>query len=106
MNLSIKPSIAPNIDQVAKKMLGTAKADSPSGVQSGFGELLAKQVEKVTNTALEAQNEIQKVQNGDDNSNLERTAFLMAKAESELGTAVQVRNKAVSAYQEIMNMQI
>jgi len=43
---------------------------------------------------------------GDPNTSLEEVVLTLQKASVSFQTMVQVRNKLVSAYQEIMNMQV
>lgn len=72
----------------------------------GFGALLAQELGKVTASAGSAQQAIEAYSADPEGVPLERVALLMAKAETDLKFAAQVRNKAVSAYQEIMGMQL
>jgi flagellar hook-basal body complex protein FliE len=74
--------------------------------QEGFSSLLASEMGKIFSTSKEVDASVAEYNAGGDGASIERTAFLMAKAESEMRVAVQVRNKVVSAYQEVMNLQI
>lgn len=79
--------------------LGTAAGGS-------FEAALSSELGKVFGQSKDVDAAVASFNAGDSDSSIERTAFLMAKAEADLRLAVQVRNKAVTAYQEIMNMQI
>lgn len=98
------------VDSLAKKMF--AELDPASGsaeasaAQPGFEGMLAKEIGKVMESAQSAQASIDAFTANPEGVPMERVAFLMAKAEADIRLAAQVRNKAVSAYQEIMNMQI
>ena len=78
-------------------------AVAPAG--GAFESVLAGELSKVFGSA-KAVDEAVAAYNGGSGESVERAAFLMAKSEAQLRLAVQVRNKAVSAYQDVMNLQI
>lgn len=79
-----------------------ANASEPST----FEKALVSELGRVFSAQSEVDAAVSAYNAGAPEASVERTAFLMAKAEADLRLAVQVRNKAVNAYQEVMNMQI
>ncbi|MEN3186385.1 MAG: flagellar hook-basal body complex protein FliE [Atribacterota bacterium] len=71
----------------------------------GFGKLLFDALTEVNTLQLEADNAIQGVVLGQE-EDLHRAIIAMEKANLALGLTVQVRNKVIEAYQEIMRMQL
>lgn len=81
---------------------GKAQSTGPASFQDAMGEAL-KAVSSQQNEARRLQREVQL-----DNPtvSLEETMVAMQKAQIGFQTALQVRNRLVSAYSDIMNMQI
>jgi flagellar hook-basal body complex protein FliE len=78
------------------------------GGQSGglsFGQALAQGIDKVNRLQTEADFQAQAVATGDA-SDLHTSAIAMERAALALQTAVQVTQKAISAYQEVSRMQL
>lgn len=71
----------------------------------GFGKMLLNALQEVNNLQVEADLAIQDVALGKE-ENLHRAIIALEKANLALGLTVQVRNKVVEAYQEIMRMQL
>ena len=90
----------------ASAKIKVSGAEEGSGSGDAFSGILASELGKVFGSAKEVDAAVKAYSQGDAGASLERTVFLMAKAEADLRVAVQVRNKAVSAYQEVMNLQI
>ncbi|NII09195.1 flagellar hook-basal body complex protein FliE [Oleiagrimonas sp. C23AA] len=70
-----------------------------------FGSLLKQSIESIN----EAQGEAKQMQNAferGDNTNLAQVMVSAQKADLSFRTMVQVRNKLVDAYKDIMNMQV
>lgn len=84
----------------------SSTAGPERGVGGSFEATLASELGKVFGQSKDVDAAVASFNAGDADSSIERTAFLMAKSEADLRLAVQVRNKAVTAYQEVMNMQI
>lgn len=87
---------APKVADAALK--GTGKVD--------FANVLKNSLDSVA----EAQNKASSLQQafvmGDDKVSLSDTMIAMQKANISLQATVQVRNKVVAAYNDIMNMQV
>ena len=94
---------------VAAQGGGLTKVGAAGAAGSGavdFASVLKSSLDGVA----QAQNQATSMQNafvmGDDKVSLSDTMIAMQKANISLQATVQVRNKVVSAYNEIMNMQV
>lgn len=74
--------------------------------KTGFAEALKASIESVNNSQMNAQKLGQNFAMGDDSVSLSDVMIAGQKAGIAFQTTVQVRNKLVSAYQDIMNMQV
>jgi flagellar hook-basal body complex protein FliE len=86
---------------------GAAKLGSAGGAGAvDFASVLKSSLDGVS----QAQNQAASMQNafvmGDDKVSLSDTMIAMQKANISLQATVQVRNKVVAAYNDIMNMQV
>ena len=71
-----------------------------------FAAVLQASLDKVAERQAGSQNLQQRWELGDENVNLHDVMLSLQKASLSFQTMVQVRNKLVSAYQEVMNTQI
>jgi flagellar hook-basal body complex protein FliE len=71
----------------------------------GFGEILKDAISTVNELAKQSDTEIQKLMTGE-SQDLHSTVIAMQKADVSFQMMMQVRNKIVQAYQEIMRMQV
>ncbi len=71
-----------------------------------FSNSLKVMLDRVNEQQLKADGLTQKFALGDDSVNLSDVMIERQKASLSLQATVQVRNKLVSAYHEIMNMQV
>lgn len=76
------------------------------GQTTDFSELLKTSVEHVNDRSMKAREMVVAFEQGDPNVELSQVMIEMQKARISFETMSQVRNKMVSAYQEIMNMPI
>jgi flagellar hook-basal body complex protein FliE len=83
----------------AVQPLGTAPS-APS-----FGEAMREVLESTNRLQEQADNEIQALAVGK-NGDLHKTMIAMEEADVSFQLLMQIRNKIVAAYQEIMRMQI
>ncbi|MBI2380947.1 MAG: flagellar hook-basal body complex protein FliE [Gammaproteobacteria bacterium] len=93
--------------RLAQAAQGTALAQN--GVPAtggGFSEVLGKAIGQVNKLQLEAGSLAQRVEMGDRSVNLAQAMVAGQKASVAFQAAVQVRNRVVQAYQDIMNMPI
>lgn len=85
----------------------SAKPAAAEGApQADFADLLKQSIEKVNMTQQEADRLTTAFQNGDPNVQLADVMVALQKSNVSFQAMIQVRNKLVNAYQEIMNMQI
>jgi flagellar hook-basal body complex protein FliE len=82
-------------------------ADSEStGGQQGFSTLLKASIEGVSQAQVSAVEMAAAFETGDPNVTLPEVMIALQKASLSFQAMTEVRNQLVSAYQEIMNMQI
>ena len=89
---------------------GLGKAGGAEGVESSskvsFSDALKAQLDNVSKAQDNAEDMGKKFAAGDDSVSLSDTMIAMQKASITFQATVQVRNKLVSAYHDIMNMQV
>lgn len=73
--------------------------------QKDFSKMLKASIEKVNQSQLEAEKVTQKLVNGEQ-IDLHNVMITSQKALITLQTTVEVRNKVIEAYQEVMRMQV
>jgi flagellar hook-basal body complex protein FliE len=81
-----------------------AKPKSVGG--ASFGDAMAQAMKGVSAQQQQAQRLQREVQLDNPNVSLEETMVAMQKAQIGFQATLQVRNRLVSAYSEIMNMQV
>jgi len=85
--------------------VNTVQPEKPAG-RVDFASALKSSLDQVNAAQQGAEHLGQKFSMGDDSVNLSDVMISMQKANISFQATVQVRNKLVSAYQEIMNMQV
>ena len=102
--MAISP-IIPGIGSIGASVPSTSSspsvASSPSG---GFGDALKKAVNAVEATTTDANQAIGRMLDG--SGDVHEAVIALQKADTTLQLTVQVRNKIVQAYQDIMRMSI
>jgi flagellar hook-basal body complex protein FliE len=109
--------VNPGIDQMVSQLRAVAAqaAASPASVpgqglsgagSQDFSTMLHAAISEVNSASKEADRMTEQFELGDPNANLQDVVMSLQKASVSFQTMVQVRNKLVSAYQEIMNMQV
>ena len=96
--------IASSLTKVTLQPGAGAPASKAAGAE--LGAALKSALEGVNKTQTEAEALAKAYQLEDPNVGLEETMVAMSKANIGFQTLVQVRNKLVSAYHDMMNMQI
>ena len=86
------------------KASGADAAESSTKVS--FSDALKASLQNVSNAQIQADDMGKKFAAGDDSVSLSDTMIAMQKASINFQATVQVRNKLVSAYHDIMNMQV
>lgn len=84
--------------------VGTGVKNSEKQVE-GFGKILKEAINKVNSAQVEAQQMAKEFALGND-VELHQVIIATEKASLALQLTMQIRNKAIDAYQEIMRMQI
>jgi len=97
--------------QMRKAALGDAIANPAEQVakttqQKDFGDVLVNAVNKVNQYQAESAKLAQQIETGDGGVSLVKAMIASQKANVAFQATVQVRNRLVSAYQDIMNMPI
>ena len=77
----------------------------PDRKDKSFGDTILQAINNVNSLQKEAENDIQALATGE-KQDLHQTMISMEKAGVSFQLIMQVRNKIVAAYQEIMRMQI
>lgn len=102
------------IDQVLGQLRATAaaaasKTTTPAVAQQDgvdFAQALKNAVDQVNEAQQQGRQMAENFAAGDSNTNLHEVMLSLQKANVSFQEMIQVRNKLVSAYQDIMNMQV
>ena len=102
------------IDQMLGELraMSAKAANAPSAPASGgaaavdFASLLKSSIDQVNQAQQQSQAMQKQFELGAPDTNLQDVMVSLQKANISFETMVQVRNKLVSAYQEIMNIQV
>jgi len=76
-----------------------------SQAKTGFGEILSSTLKSVNNAQISGDAAIEKLQTGEA-KHLHEVMIAVEEADVSLRMLVQMRNKALTAYEEIMRMQL
>lgn len=81
---------------------------APAGVKEtqGFGAAMSQALKSVSQAQLDAQRMQREVQMDNPTVSLEETMVAMQRAQIGFQATLQVRNRLVQAYSEIMSMQV
>lgn len=90
--LGVKPISAPELN--------------PATQPVDFGNLLKNSIDAVNETSLESSRVASAFERGDSNISLAQVMLTMEKANVSFQAMTQVRNRLLTAYQEIMNMPV
>jgi flagellar hook-basal body complex protein FliE len=101
------------IDKVLSELRATSQAAAGKTAQApeaaegaSFGDALQNALAEVSAAQKDARQMAQSFSAGDPNVNLQDVMVNLQKANLSFQQMTQVRNKLVSAYQDIMNMQV
>lgn len=95
---------APTAGEIADLRDGTAAARE-SGDAGSFAQMLKDGLDKVNEAQVQADNAVKEAIAGR-NKNIHETMLLIEKADMTYKFAMQVRNKIIDAYREVMKMQV
>jgi flagellar hook-basal body complex protein FliE len=101
-------SMLAQLKAAAAKPAGPAPLADAAGAapKADFADALKASLAQVNDSQAKAGELGQRFALGDDSVSLSDTMIAMQKANIQFQATVQVRNKLVSAYHEIMNMQV
>jgi flagellar hook-basal body complex protein FliE len=91
-------------NDLPRMMPTTAAPKTASAPGSSFGNLLNEAIQQVNDVEKSSQDELQKFLSNE--SDLHSVMIALEKADLSFQTMMQVRNKFVQAYQEIMKAQV
>lgn len=93
------------LDATAAMAAGKTAPQAQAGA-ANFAGMLRDAVDSVNAAQQDATNLAQAFQLGQPEANIQEVMVSLQKANLSFQTMVQVRNKLVAAYQEVMNMQV
>jgi flagellar hook-basal body complex protein FliE len=97
LKTALNPGLSPADNKIGLNQAGEA---GPS-----FAETLTKSIAEVNHLQKEADQAIEKLASGD-SQNVHGAMLAVHKADTAFRMTMQVRNKIVEAYQEVMRMQV
>lgn len=104
MNVTGVQQLLSELHSMADQAAGGA---TQAGQETGsFAGLLSQTLDKVNQGQVQTENMQQKFALGTGEVDVQDVMMSMQKASLSFQTLVQVRNKLVTAYQEVMNMQV
>jgi len=94
--------------EAARAALGHLPGAAPATAAgpADFAKLLKDSVAKVNDTQSQAMGLAERFQLGDPKVTLEETMVSLSKANISFQQMVQVRNRVIAAYHDVMNMQV
>lgn len=90
----------------AAQASGKAAESTPAVGAPDFAQVLKSSIEKVNGTQQQAEQMAEKLAAGDNSQNLHEVMIALQTASVSFQEMVQVRNKLVTAYQDVMNIQV
>ncbi len=105
MVAQLKAAAARAQPAIANPLAGATAVEQPAA-KVDFSQALKASLDNVASAQNSANQLGERFTMGDDNVNLSDVMISMQKASISFQATVQVRNKLVSAYQEMMNMQV
>lgn len=105
-----------NVDNLLAQIKGFSEHSGIKSIQGStgamegqalnFSEVLKTSLDNVNDNQLKASQMAEAFEKGDENTDLTQVMIQMQKARISFEALTQVRNRLISAYHEIMNMQI
>ena len=92
--------------QSLASQLGRTPAEATDAVKADFATVLKTSIEQVNRTQTQAESLTRAFETGAPGVQLHDVMISLAKANVSFQQMVQVRNRLVSAYHDIMNMQV
>ena len=88
-----------------QKISSTEAAPKTNETKEGFGDMLKDMIADTEGMQQEADNAVHQLMTGE-KENVHEVMLSMAKADVSFRMMLEVRNKLVEAYQEVMRMQV
>jgi len=98
----------PRVGKVFDKVVFDVKKDEKQEKKTGdksFAEILKKSISEVNRMQIEAKEALEALATGKE-KDIQKVMITLQKADVSLRMLMEVRNKAIEAYQEIMRMQV
>ncbi|MCO7126001.1 flagellar hook-basal body complex protein FliE [Sporolactobacillus shoreicorticis] len=95
-----------SINTAATDAAASSGRQTTAQAQQGFADALENALGTVNNSQQTADQMVTKLANGSTDVDLHNVMIAMQKADVMLKTTVQVRDRVVEAYQEVMRMQV
>ena len=101
-----------DVSQLLNQLRSTAalaRGETPAAnaaSEGGFSDLLKRSIDGVNEAQQSASKLTQAFESGDKQADLAEVMVALQKASISFQAMTQVRNKLVSAYQDVMNMQV
>ena len=96
---------APNSNDI-KMGVNNVEGVSKTDTKDAFSSLLKNSINKVNDSQMQSNKLAEAFQNGDPNVQVSEVMIAMQKSSVSFQAMLQVRNKIIQAYQEIMNMPV
>lgn len=90
----------------AAQAAGKPAESAPAAGGVDFAQVLQSSIDKVNQTQQQSDQMAEKLAAGDTTQNLHEVMIALQTASVSFQEMVQVRNKIVTAYQDVMNMQV
>lgn len=91
--------------EMAKQGMPTPEQAGVAPASGSFGDMLQKSIDEVNRHQHEADRAVKEMVAGR-NKNIHETMLTLERADTSLKMMMQVRNKVLEAYKEIMKMQV
>ena len=98
----IDPNLAQPIEPVKPGEVGSASKPSLTTEGKSFGDVLSESIQEVNRMQIEADSAIEKLATGE--KDFAEVVNAVEKADLAFSTLMQIRNRLVDAYQEIMRI--
>ena len=102
----VRMPIADALERVAQSAFGASKKADAASTGGDFAAMIKQSLAAVNATQTQAESLSHQVQLGQNDVSIEDAMISMQKANISFQTTVQVRNRLVAAYNDVMNMQV
>lgn len=107
MNNTISPdTLMAQMRAMMEQAQNQTKPVAPTTDQNGFSNMLSEAVNAVNSNQMQSEKLADAFQRGEPGVQMSEVMLSLQKANVSFQAMVEVRNRLVTAYQEIMNMQV